>query len=67
MSESIQQAVAEAAPREAERVTTSSRFRAWWLINVRGYRKGATTRTPKLGSFGRIAYDSKWVLHPPTD
>ena len=51
----------------SERLVTKSRLRAWWLVTVRGYRRGTTSHVPKVGPFGRITYTRKWVLHPPTE
>ena len=43
-------------------VTTSYRFRAWWLKTFRGYTMESMHRVPKQNLFGEIYYKNHWVL-----
>lgn len=45
-------------------IKTRSRVRAWWLSTFRGYNIESVRRVPKVASFGRIVYDSIWILKP---
>lgn len=44
---------------------TKSRLRMWWLRSVKGYAIASVSRTPKVVSFGQIAYTTRWSLEPP--
>jgi hypothetical protein len=43
-------------------VTSSSRFRVWWLRIARGYRVLSIRKEPKGGVFGVIHYRRTWTL-----
>lgn len=45
-------------------ISTTSGLRAWWLSNVRGYQIRSITQLPRVGSFGRVRYDRRWILAP---
>ena len=43
-------------------VEVTSRVQVWWLTNLKGYRIVLVRHEPRLGSFGRIEYQSTWTL-----
>lgn len=45
-------------------VKTSSRVRAFWLSNIKGYSVEKKMQTPKGYSMGRLTYKTSWVLKP---
>jgi hypothetical protein len=45
-----------------EKLSTGSRVRAWWLTTFRGFRVDMVTREPKSVSFGKVVYQSRYVL-----
>lgn len=54
-------------PKAADRIVTSSRVRAWWLVNFRGYTHESRSKVPRVGPFGQIRYSSKWTLGIPSE
>ncbi|MBI4558098.1 MAG: hypothetical protein HY706_11000 [Candidatus Hydrogenedentes bacterium] len=54
-----------AAARDGKVVVTGSHWRMWWLTRFRGHTVKHVIHQPKIGAFGRIRYDSVWVLVPP--
>ena len=64
MSQTVQGPVLE-TPASADRIVTSSRVRAWWLVNFKGYTYQSRSKVPRVGHFGRILYSSKWTLGLP--
>lgn len=46
------------------RVQETSRWRVWWLVNVRGYRVITQSIKPSFGWFGRLRYVERFVLEP---
>lgn len=45
-------------------LTTSSRFRKWWLYALWGYKVLETRRIPQAGWFGRISYRVTYLMLP---
>jgi hypothetical protein len=45
-------------------VQTSSRFRKWWLVSVRGYHIEREMDLPKKLSGGAMVYKKTWALRP---
>jgi len=45
-------------------IRTTSRFRVWWLCTFRGYTVKSRSRTPRAILFGRVQYNTEWVLSP---
>ena len=48
-------------------IVTSSRWRAWWLVKMKGYVVLNVRHMPKQGAFGRLKYDSIWFLDEPSN
>jgi hypothetical protein len=46
-------------------MVTSSRFKKWWLVSVRGYSIAVTTMTPHETLLGRVSYRHEWELIEP--
>ena len=45
-------------------IITESRLRAWWLRTFGGFQLRNVNREPKMGSFGSIRYQKRYVLVP---
>jgi len=46
-------------------VVTRSRLRAWWLQSLWGYDVVDVRRSPRMGYFGGLAYDERYLMSPP--
>lgn len=45
-----------------DRLQTASRIRARWLSAFKGYRVVSVRKQPRSAMFGRMVYDTIWVL-----
>lgn len=45
-----------------QRVTTGSRLKMWWLVNIQGYKIYLKRTTPSDGAFGRVVNRHHWSL-----
>jgi hypothetical protein len=43
-------------------LTTSSRLRAWYMVQFRGYTVAQRREVPKVTRLGRLTYEYRWLL-----
>ena len=43
-------------------IKTSSRWKMWWLTNVKRYSIVSVVTHPKKYSMGRLVYEKTWIL-----
>lgn len=53
----------EPNPRE---LTTSSRLRAWYMVQFRGYTVAQFREIPRVTRLGRLTYENRWLLRAAT-
>lgn len=53
---------AAAAKKIEPHITTTSRSRVWWLINMRGYQVKMEVEEPRESALGGIKYVRRWIL-----
>lgn len=48
-------------------VKTSSRLRAWYLVQFRRYNVVQHREIPRVTRLGRLTYENQWILRPAHD
>lgn len=46
-------------------ITTSSRLKVWWFVNVKKWTISHHSREPLRVTLGTMVYRNTWILMPP--